>query len=35
LLDFSLSTKDSKILSFARASFLKVITSDRRFPSAI
>jgi hypothetical protein len=35
LLDSSLSTKDSKILSFARASFLKVITSSRRFPSAI
>jgi hypothetical protein len=32
---FSLSTKESRILSFSRASFLSVMTSDRRFPSAI
>jgi hypothetical protein len=35
LLAFSFLTNDSKISSFARASFLRVITSDRRFPSAI
>jgi hypothetical protein len=34
-LTFSLSTKETRILSFSRASFLSVMTSDRRFPSAI
>jgi mevalonate pyrophosphate decarboxylase len=32
---FSLSTKERSILSFSSASFLSVITSDRRFPRAI
>jgi hypothetical protein len=32
---FSLSTKESSILSFSSASFLSVTTSDRRFPRAI
>jgi hypothetical protein len=31
---FSLSTKESSILSFSRASFLSVITSYQRFPRA-
>jgi hypothetical protein len=35
LLDFSLLTKESRILSFSRALFLKVMTFDRRFPIAI